>query len=287
MAETISRRVLREAVSHELKLRYRGTASAVGASSLTVVEFSDLFSEAMAPLAAYFVEAEDDNVDFRRVLDFDDVTGVITANRALPAGLANGNLVDLYFIITPVDWNSAAMDAIRKLYFTDRITIPPVSGESLYAIPEGWLQRRGQVERIVFRWTSNDRDQEIDAASYDLIEDANAVSILFGALPTEDVSSFSIIVEGRHFYEELATDAATTTCPKQLAKAQLKVDALRRVWAVMGEAEAKKMFETEMKQAQLELLDAKKLHVPQTQVSPVHVQRAQPGPEMAMTSYRW
>ena len=283
MAETTTRQALREAASSDLKLRFRGTATESSGNEVTVLDFSDLWSEAMAPLAAYLCPEASEA--FRRIVDFNPETGLITLNRA---DVANG-AVDLHLILTPVDWNELIDLALRSLYFVDRTEETPLSGVSSYTLTATWIQTVQQIERVIFQsesgspvWTSED-----DAGSFKKVQDANAVTLLFGYMP-DTLTGLKIIVEARHFYEVLANDAATTTCPVQLAREAVKVEALRRIWHILGEKDAKALFGQEMSQAELRLLDAKRLHVQQSSPSPLHVEGSQPGPEMAMTSgYRW
>lgn len=284
MAETTTRQALREAASSDLKLRFRGTASGSSGDKVTVADFSDLWSEAMAPLAAYLTPEA--SVAFRRIVDFDPGSGLVTLNRD---SVANG-AVDLHLILTPVDWNELIDLALRSLYFVDRTEETPLTGVSSYTLTATWIQTVQQIERVIFQsesgtpiWTDED-----DAGSFKKIQDANAVTLLFGYMP-DTLTGLKIIVEARHFYEVLANDAATTTCPVQLARAAVKVEALRRVWHILGEKDAKAQFGQEMTQAELRLLDEKRLHVQQSNPSPLHVEGAKPGPEMAMGSsgYRW
>lgn len=282
MAETTTRQALREAASSDLKLRFRGTATGSSGTEVTVVDFSDLWSEAMAPLAAYLNPESND--DFRRIDNFDPSTGLITLNRA---SVADG-LVDLHLILTPVDWNEAINTALGSLYFVDRTEETPLSGISLYVLGAAWIQTRKQIERVMFEWEEGSEpwtNQE-DAPSYRILEDANAISLMFGVIP-QNLTNLKIVVEARHYFEELATDAATTTCPEQLAKAAVTVEALRRIWHILGEKEAKAQFGLEMRVAEERLVDKKKQHVSQSQVSPLHVDRRQDGPDMAVHSYRW
>lgn len=284
MAQSTTRQTLREEASSDLKLRFRGTGTGSSGTAITVVEYSDLFTEARAPLAAYL--AATGSEDFRRVETFDETTGAITLNRAsVPDGA-----VDLYFILTPVDWNEAINRALASLFFTDEFELALTSGQSLYPFTgQDWLQVKHQVEGVFWQYETGTPvwTQRTPVATYDLIQDANAVQINVGALPT-DLTDLKLIIEGRHYYEALASDAATTTCPKELALAQTKVNALRRAWAIMGERAAKEMFGQEMRDAEADLLDKKKQHVQQVRPSDNHVREAQLGPELAMpTGFRW
>ena len=281
MSETISRQLIREEVSADLKLRFRGTGSGSAGINITVVEFSDLFTESLAPLAAYLSPAGNPT-DFRRIVQFTDGTGAIILNRA---SVADG-LVDAHFILSGQDWIDAINEALRTLYFTDRVSITPVDGQSLYPLQAiaPWIHSQNMIEKIKYRWTPTSTPpwiQENDAAVLDIIEDGNSVDILFGAMPAFS-DDLSIIIEGRHYYEDLGTEVATTTCPEQLVKAATKVEALKKVWNIMGQDEAKAMFQREMTDAEAELVNEKKRHISQVEARPFRVDKAQDGPQMAM-----
>lgn len=290
MAETITRQRIREEASAQLKLRFRGIASGVAGVNLIVVEFSDLFTESMAPLAAYISQVAKPE-SFRRILTFVDGTGAIVVNRDTAGAITDG-VVDLHLIISGEDWVDALNHALRTLYFTDRVTITPVDGQSLYplAVVAPWIHSENMIERIKYRWTPTGTPtwiNEADAVVLDVIEDANTVDLLFGAMP-ENATDLTIVVEGRHFYEALGSEVSTTTCPEQLINAATRVHALRKVWSIMGADEAKAMFGREMKEAEDEFLDAKKQHIKQVEQRPFRVDKAQLGPEMAMTGeFRW
>ncbi|MEM3169956.1 MAG: hypothetical protein QW838_04210 [Candidatus Nitrosotenuis sp.] len=354
MAETVTRKVIREEVAAELRLRFPGTISGSAGTSATMVEASDLFSEAQAPLAAYLVR-EDTALTTRRITSFTPGTGAMTLNRS---GITDGAGA-IYLILTPLDWNRAINLALRSQYFTDRLYITPVADQSLYSLPGDfiasgavttealdttetdidvdqtapfqradiiridqeqmlvtavetnrlivirgysattkathatgaavflseahWLQTVGQVERVFFQHISSDgRVSERAAPAYSLIQDANAVQLLLAALP-ETLDGVSVVVEGRHFYEELTTETATTTCPRPLLKAAAKVEALRMIWATMGEAEAKQLFGQEMLKAEQELVDQKRRWVRQAEPAPLAVRESYQGPEFAIS----
>lgn len=287
MSETITRQLIREEASADLKLRFRGTGSGSAGAAITVVEFSDLFTESLAPLAAYLSPAGAPE-SFRRIVSFADATGLLALNRA---SVADGP-VDAHFILSGQDWIDCINSALRTLYYTDRVSITPVDGQSLYPLQTdaAWLHSEHQIEKVKYRWTPTGSPtwiHEQDAAVLDIIEDGNTVDLLFGAMPAFS-SDLSIFIEGRHYYEDLATEATTTTCPEQLIKAATKLAALRKVWSIIGEDEAKAMFQKEMAEAEGELIDEKKRHIKQVEQRTFRKDKAQDGPQMAMESnYRW
>jgi len=278
-----------EEVSQDLKIRFRGTASALTVTppGVTVVELSDMFSDALAPMAAYISKAG--GVTFRRIADFVSGGGVLSLNRNPTGVFANSDLVDTWLILTPADWREIVDDAVQSLYKVERITVPPVSGQSEYDLTAlaSWLLARKQVHRVLWRWSNAGWTEEEDAPSFKIIENLNAIKLLLlGDLPA-DLTSLSIIVEARHFYDKLATDATAITCPEQLARAQVRVEALNRIWTTMGEKAAKDLFASERDQAERLLLNKKKQLVDQAQPVPIHVERSTRGPDLPMQGYRW
>ena len=299
MAETITRQALREEVSTELQLRVLGTGTGYSDGPpvvLTVADLSDRFSEALSPIAAYLTP--DSGTTVRRIIDFVAVTGVCRLNRA--ASSSFNAALECYFILMPSDWDEILNLALRRLFFRDNVawtgsTNPKLNASvSLYALPSGhdWLQTTQQVERVFFRKaTTTNGDpwtEDQDVPQYSLVQDANSISLLAPSIPS-DITDLSLIIEAKHAYEELATDGATPTCPSPLAKASVKVEALRRIWALMGEEKAKSMFGAEMKNAESELLDAKKQWVKQVVPVPVSLDRVFRGPETAAPTggFRW
>ncbi len=291
MAETTTRQILREQCANELGLRFTGLGDTLGSDisiEIIVPEIGDRFSEAMAPLAS-FISKDTDPETFRRIIGYDDATGRVDVNRTL--GLLEDDPVSIYNILTPVEWNQQIGIGLRDLYFTDRFSVTPVSGQSLYSLSGApWIQSGQQVLELIFQTASGTPvwTREVDVPAWDTVIDANAISILIPSMPAA-ISDLTIIVVARHFYEELATDAATTTCPRQLAKAAVKVAALRRIWDLVGEQEAMILFGAEMRDAEGQLVKQKKLHVPQVEQHPIHFDRNVLGAELAVPagSHRW
>lgn len=287
MAETTTRLILREQCANELGLRFTGTATVAATDSITLPEIGDRFSEAMAPLAA-FISEDSDPEDFRRITGYAAGTGVLTTSR--DHGFDPGAM-SIYTILTPVEANQQLNLGLRGLYFEDRFSVTPVSGQSLYSLSGApWIQTREQVLGLRFQTASGTPvwTREEDVPAWDAFIDGNAVSILIPSMPAS-ISDLAIIVVARHFYEELATDEATTTCPRQLAKAAIKVKMLTRIWDLVGEQEAMVLFGAEKRDAEGELVKQMKMHVPQVEQHPVHFDRNVLGAELAVPagSHKW
>lgn len=303
---TITRRLLREQVSGDLKLRFIGTASAFDAGPPTLVtieEAADFRSQALAPIASFVSALADIGTTTARITLFDADTGICTLNRDPTTSPIAAAAIEVYSILTPEDWSDLIRRAINSLWFTDRIvlngtSIPPLSaGISLYQLDDAavldWLKVDTQVIKLMWRsqvtgsgsdlWT-----EEEPVAQYSLSTDGNIVSVLVPSIP-QSVTNIELIIEARHYYEDLDDDTDMTTCPVQLARAVVKVYALRKVWALMGEDSAKDMFGQEMQAAERELLDAKRVWVRQVTASPVHLDRVFRGPETAIpaSGFRW
>lgn len=293
MAQTTTRATIRQRASAELRLRYQGKITQVDTVALTIPAIGDRFSLATAPLAAYTWPHESTpNFDnFRRIVDFNPTTGIVTVNRA-HTGSINDLDCSVFLILTPSDWNECIDAGIQALYVVEQIEITPVEGQSLYSLPTGkeWVQSRQQIQRLWFKFTpTNSPEYHRDVPVYKLLPSANTMQILIELMPDEDVSQYKIVVEARHHYQALSTDAATTTCPQDLAVCATKLEALRRIWSILGEREAKTLFGADMAATERQYVDLSRDYVEQVVHTPIHTEKAPPGPEMAVTQNfgRW
>jgi hypothetical protein len=291
VAETITRKQLREDVSALLRLRWRGTVSAVSAAAPHYVDVPDLgflIPQSAAPIANYL--AKDDLSAVRRVTDYDaSLARVYFAGSTQP--FAVNDVVHVYLILTPADWNLAIDQALRNLFVTVFYSIaPPTLSETKtdYTLPT-WVSSREQVQKVVIRTAPTGQPVvEREHPAWSVNVDGNAATLLLHT-PLKVDANTSLVVHLRKPYDKLASDAATTTCPEPLARAAVKVEALRMVWHLMGEEEAKRLFGSELQIAMAELAEAKARFMPKLLPQPLVSPQRFLGPEFAFppTWGRW
>lgn len=289
MALATTRKQLREDVSALLRLRRQGTVAAVSAASPHYVDVPSLgqaLPQSLAPIAAYLVKG--DYSDLRRITDYDAVLGrVFFAGSTNPFTL--GEVVHVYFILQPDEWNLLINTALAKLFTTTLHTIAPPTlsdNKSDYSLP-AWVSSREQVQRVVVRRAPTGQPiREAEHPAWSVIVGDNQATLLLHAPIAVDAST-SLVVHLRKPYDKLASDAATTTCPEPLARAAVKVEALRMLWHLMGEEEAKRMFGSELQLAMSELAEAKARHMPKMLPQPLTSPQAFAGPELPYPPLAW
>jgi len=188
------------------------------------------------------------------------VDTVSTSNVVCVQDFTNPPLADeyvqLYSILTPDQWRLAVKTALANLYFEDRVEITLASEQNLYTPAAGaeWLQSKGQILRYLFRDTSSGATNitEESVGFIRPIEEDNALKFYLPNL-SSSVTNIKLIVVARHPYEAPANDAATTTCPAPLLKAQAKWEALMLIREYLGAAKAKQLFGMAMVVAEQEM----------------------------------
>ena len=116
-------------------------------------------------------------------------------------------------------------EASADIYWDDVIVMR--SGRSRYELPS-WVTERDQVTEFQIR--SGSRPAEFDWGStgwpVELEENLAAVNTFRVMLPNG--TPRPIYVAGARYYESLATDAATTTCPREWARYAVASEVLQR-----------------------------------------------------------
>ena len=104
-----------------------------------------------------------------------------------------------------------------------------------YVLP-AWIMDKGQIVRM--RWRHDDTGQESEVASADVFQDEYTMTL---KLPQNPPTNQSIIIEARHYYAELTSDASSLIGPQKLIETACKFEALRIIFDKMGPA-AKRFY---------------------------------------------
>ena len=288
----ITKQAIREEVSLGLRLRVRGSVTSYSAgppTTLVLQAVGDLMPQSAAPIASYAIKKGVPG-DFPRVTNYVADTATLTLSR--DPGWSDGDAVDIYSILTPADWDEAIERARARLYRLVRIQVNLADNQPEYSLAglAPWLIAREQIEEVRIRKTDGTADDlllyEEAYPAWELELDDNIAKLRLHALPS-DTADVVVIIVARRFYEKMDTDQSTFGGSDFLIKSATKVEALRTIWALMGEKEAKDMFANEFAEALNDLADAKRHFLPQ--VSPRAIQVATPftGPELAVRPGQW
>lgn len=288
----ITKGAIREEVSLGLRLRVRGVVASYVAgppTTLVVQAVGDLMPQSAAPISSYAIKKGVPG-DFPRVTDYTASTAQLTLSR--DPGWADNDIVDIYSILTPVDWDEAIELARARLYRLVRVQVNLADNQPEYSLAglAPWLISKEQVEEVLIRKTDGSADDfllyEESYPAWELELDDNIAKLRLHALP-EDTDDVVIIIVARRFYEKMETDQSTFTGSDFLIKSATKVEALRTIWALMGEKEAKDMFANEFAEALNDLADAKRHFLPQVTPRAIRMPTPFTGPELAVRPNQW
>ncbi len=151
----------------------------------------------------------------------------------------------IYFLISPDDINISINSALGnpQVRTIERTTITFVNNTNEYALPVG-LHSKTQILGVYYRDASSNDVIENSAPAWKIIEDDNALTLHFIALPTFN-SNVDFIVVWRKFFPPLAGDNETTTCPKELIVPKAEFELFLKIFKQHG-TQARQMFAQDM-----------------------------------------
>lgn len=293
MSVTSDRRTVRQSVADALGLR--GTAKitvVTDTKTVTVPGLRNFYPDETPVLDAGFCEVvnKESTLGWRKCDTYDQATDVLVVETAFDgSGPAVNDILEIYQHLTPDEINLAINDSLGDLYYEDRVTVTLVAGQNLYSLSSSaaWFQRKGQVLKVLLRYTpASNRIEEVPAGGFTIIEEDDAVSIYLHQLPP-DVANTALIVSGRHHYDALASDTATTTCPLPLFKAEVTFRVLKAIWGKMGSETAKALYGAEMVEAERRRVMTRATWLPQVQTRDITLPEPYAGPEFAVDPIGW
>jgi hypothetical protein len=228
-----------------------------------------------------------------RVLTCNTKTMTITANTATVAtgtGWSGGGnpgtpqaytlslltAQQIYFMLSPDEWNSIINETLPDYYYIDRIAVTPITNTTEYSLATAtWLQTKGQIIDVFFENITTKIPEPV--GSYEFTETANVLKLILHCSPP-DAATYNIVVEARHNYAALATDATTTTCPYELWFNAVQVGGLHRIYKKYG-SNIKRLFGQAVMIAERELANAKSKVLPPLTPRNLHMDVAWSGPD--------
>lgn len=270
MAETITRKALREAAAGDLGIKIESSITADADPVFTIPDMADNVPDVQKLQDAFLFQG----TEWRRITDY-TYPSTVTVTRT--SGITTG-AAQIYFFMTPDELNDALNEALTELYFEDIETISLVANTYVYTLPT-WMQQKGQF--LAAKWrdiTSVATDpQEQHVASFMLKEDANSMTIKIQEL-LRDITTWDLQISGRHNYASLASDAATTTCPRPLIVPAVKVRILHKLSQKFGKG-MMSLFGPKMVISERELMIAKSDWLPKLKAREIIEEEFWGGPD--------
>lgn len=261
MAQSVTRQAIREEAADFLGLLVRGVCSGFSTVDKTVI-IDQLVRK--VPNTEWLLHAfvTFDGVNFARITQQPTSTGLVTLSHNL-LGLQIGNPLRIYLLLDVEEWNLLIDRTMTsELYRRVTYSTPIVAGTNEYALPAE-IQTRADVIDVHFRDASTGMVWQSEAGIVRYREDGNAVTLLLGDLPAA-IANLDLYIEYKKRYAALADDAATTTCPYDLAWSTVATNAVGRLQAKFGEAYSQKL-QRQYNDALRMMLKLKQMHMPPVQ----------------------
>jgi len=234
-----------------------------------------------APLAVVQAAAP----EFRRITTFGyPATNNVDIDRAFT--FAESFLGQIYFMINPDDLKDCINESLQhpSIRTIERTTIAFVNNQNEYVLPNA-VHTKTQILGVYLRDSTSTDIIEQHAPAWKPIEDDNAVTLHYITLP-DFSSTVDMVVVWRKFFSPLASDAATTTCPRELIVPKATFEMYKKLFLKHGET-AKRTFgqdaaiaEKEWMEYQMQVIavaEARELQIGE----PVYV------PDVLPKSYSW
>lgn len=231
MATTL--KTLRQEAGMALNEVYIGTLSAGNVNMLTDVALIDpdespsLYDRAWVKMTAGAAIGE-----VRRVRDtdvealikgYDPDNGTLQLSRALTNLPVATDTFELHTLLDPDTLDDLINRTLEKCYYLERETIDPVVDQREYPLAAyPWITERAVVRAVYWRYGDVAAAYSYRALRWWIIsEDAGALTLHVRLYSSDG----KYVVEGLRPYAALATDDATTNCPKDwvLAGAEMAV----------------------------------------------------------------
>jgi hypothetical protein len=163
----------------------------------------------------------------RRVSTYNDKTGQVTLSRAwTPPTSAS---YELHTKLSPADLKRCINAGLGRCFYLDRQEITAVDGQREYSLAAyTWLTETKQLAQVL--WKQGDTDNEhryLPLSWWQLSADAGALTLHVD--PMTIMSGSAYVLVALRPYAALATDAATTDCPLDWAKAAAMVEVYRLI----------------------------------------------------------
>ncbi len=261
MAELSARSLLRRKITGDLGLLIEAPYTRVDADTATVDKLADIAPNPEIMRDAFFyVLSGGDAETWSRITAFNyPAANTIDLAVGILVDATADLLSEMYFMLNVDDWNRVVNEALTELWRWDRQSIPLIANTNEYALAS-WIQTGGQVGEILFRDTNPTPAIEGPAPTWTIQEDDNVLTLKIFQLPAL-VTNVNVIVKARHYYDELVTDAATTTCPLQLITQAGVLKGAEKIFKTRGKA-MRDLFGQTLIVAQKKLDEQKQEHMP-------------------------
>lgn len=243
MAVTITRRQLREGAAHDAGLMVRLeniVAADIDGTNMTL-DLPQLFTKFPDSLHLQDAFITEDGDDYARIIKYhqEGAPHKVVVDH-IPAGLSGTGLhtsAQVYFLLSPEDWNDCLNEALEGLFRPVRVSITIVDNDSEYPMDgvtdadldlATWLQTRAQVYALEYRSASGVNISLEQLGGVRFIENNNSLTVHLLTLPLAGDSGTLVLVARKPYVwrgNTLDLDTDTTVCPYKLGMVAAQVKA--------------------------------------------------------------
>jgi hypothetical protein len=220
-----SLKTIRQEILEQVPGAFLGTAG----SSSTTTELADTDDEQTlftgdggTDYTGYWIIRADAAVAgdrVRRITFHDRNQGVIKPARAW----TNAPTSETYELwppeFRPADVDSAINRGLTELPYLVEESLTLSSADNEYTISYDWLDHERKVLEVYWSYTNSGIVHREEYPWWKVFPDAGVFKLQLDPIPSTATGN-SVLIEGKAYYTELATDAATTACPLSWAVAK-------------------------------------------------------------------
>ena len=271
MAST-SLKTLRQEIGKDLSECWTGTTTEAG-SATSLIDSS--LKDPDNPDSLYTrdwlkIVSGDQDGDIRRIKadGYNPSTGAVSWSIALTGAIESGIEYEIHALFRPGELDRLINQALTKLWYLYREKIDVVEGQREYNLSAfTWLERPSQVLDVQYIYGSTSLEQEhLSLPWFEVVEEPEAATL---TLRIDPLTVDELVLMCRRPYAALATDSATTACPKQWLKAAVLVE-VYRLLSRQGPSDDTKRYEKALAVAGSTFAKLSRIYMPR---SVVRVQR--------------
>lgn len=263
---TSSRSAIRQAISAQVPNSLTAT---VGSATATVLTDTDdeqtLFTGEGGPdyTGWYIVIPQAAAGDqTRRIAMHKKDEGSIRISRAWGVAPTTGWIYELWSPdMPPAVVNQAINDGLVKLPYLKEQAISVTNQDNSYSLAAyTWLTSERQVSEIYWEYTNSNMVYREEYPWWKVFNNAGTLTLKLDPVPTTATGN-TVIMESKAYYDTLATDAATTTCPLSWITAAATVE-LYRALRKRSPGQDVSRWQVEMNEARKDLYTESRRYVP-------------------------
>jgi hypothetical protein len=198
----------------------------------------------------------------RRIAIHKKDEGTIRVSRAWGIAPTTGWTYELWPPdMPPAVVNQAINDGIVKLPYMKEQTIPVTTRDNSYSLAAyTWLNNERQVYEVYWEYTNSNMVNREEYPWWKVFNNAGVLTLKLDPIPSTATGN-TVIMESKAYYETLATDAATTTCPLGWVAAASAVE-LYKALRKRGTGGDVSRWQIELGEARKEFLEQTRKYAP-------------------------